>query len=195
MYFTATTIPSEVTFCQRDSKLHNSKAIFWHYFTRKEGPFQWFGGGGLFGFVFLKLQTSFSPVPRDRGSMTLKEFVTDKIIFSSTDKSRISIRKMVHRKHTYSCYYNFYKIIIGVQLVIGLFLPTMTYSMQTKIMCSSNLFLTKIKHLFMDVNFIKKFKEGYFIFFFDSCKYTFNDNQLASEIPSLLSTYPSIYTG
>lgn len=100
MYFTATTIPSEVTFCQRASELHNSKAIFWHYFTRKEGPFQWFGGGRLFGFVFLKLQTSF--LHKDRGSMTLKEFVTDRIIFSSTDKSQISIRKMVHRKHTYS---------------------------------------------------------------------------------------------
>lgn len=83
--------------------------------------------------------------------------------------------------------------MIGVKAVIGLFLTTMTYSMQSKIMCSSNLFLTKIKHHFMEVNFIHK--EGYFIFLFDRCKYTFNDKQLASERSSLMSTYPSIYTG
>lgn len=58
MSFTAITIPSDVIFCQRDSELHNLKAIFWHYFTRKKGPFQWFGEGGLFAFVFLKLQIS-----------------------------------------------------------------------------------------------------------------------------------------
>ena len=46
----------------------------------------------------------------------------------------------------------------------------------------------------MKVNFIMKSEEGYYMFFFDSCKHTFNDHQLASEISSLMSAYPSIYT-
>lgn len=64
----------------------------------------------MFGFVFLKLQTSFSPVPKDRGSMTLKEFVTDRMIFFSIDKSQICRRKMVHRKHVHT-----YVIITSVR--------------------------------------------------------------------------------
>lgn len=110
-------------------------------------------------FAFLKPQTSFSPVPKDHGSLTLKEFVTES--FSPPLISLRYRRKMVHRKHTYTCYYNLCKKIIGVIPVIGLFLP----KIYSKIMCSPNLYRTKIKQFLMEVNLIMKSKEGYFTFF------------------------------
>lgn len=104
-------------------------------------------------FVFWKPQTFFSlHVPKDHGSLTLKEFVTE-----SFSPPLISLRPREEKwctENIHTRYYNLYKKKIGVKPVIGLFLP----KMYSKIMCSPNLYLTKIKQLFMEVNFIMKSK-------------------------------------